>query len=560
MKTMFITSVFLLLNVNAIANTKTKVDWTIPEGEITAVFNCSLDPKRAELIRLYDSGQYEHLLFEFKGGGKEFVKQNLGVFQQKGMKITFKLPSLKQFDGKFNYGLFYLKKGLYRSRSDARAERTKSRANDELTGPAYRKPFFIGLKSNVIINNKEAAEQLESELYYLVAHLIKGLESDSAKLSAIEQFIARSIDYDNSGYKSGKCANNQQDIYSIIAGQQRVALCEGYSNVLTAMCYYADIEIIGITGYTRNGFSNLSRLGGYHIWNKVMVDGNFELHDLTWADYGSYADGTWLNVDPEVMSLSHFPDRIEDQLMKNPLSQSAFLGTALVFPYSQGVKLQHSTIPAYLFTAKEIAVTFHKDAMITIFKANKDVLFSPNGMEPKGTQTEHIFFPESSYTKQTEGDSTTYTFEVSSLLSAIRIEVADAYEINFAAVRGTKNDLFTHYLKVADHEHYEKYIRGILAGIHLKDFKQVKQIVGTSDSLFFDHKGNFRLEKHLLESIQTWDGTLSELHELANITQAKSKEGIRSEEVWKSYYVEIPGGIKFTLHHIDGRYRLASIE
>jgi hypothetical protein len=556
MKKEMLMGVLLVLNVQA--NAKSEVNWTLPEGKITAVFECSKQAKRTEIVRIYNSGQYEHLLYETKGGGSEYVERNLGVYSKKGIKIVFNTPTFKEFSGKFKYGMFYLSDGLYGKRLDARLKKEESILYASSDDPNNLKPLFIGLKSDVIVKNRESAEQVDFEA--LVNYLTEGVESDSAKVAMIEQFIARSIEYDIVGFQTEQYANDQYDIASILAGTNRIAVCSGYSYVLSYLCEIAGVEIHEVTGYTRGGVSELSKLNGYHVWNKILVDGQFELHDLTWADMGDYADGSWLNVRPEMLVLSHFPDCLQDQLLETPLSQAVFLNTACIVPFVKDVNLKNSPIAAQIFTVKDLKLTFQKDAKVIIYKTDGDAMFEPKSFESIGTIKERILFPVSDHKVSTEGDSSTYIIDLRSFLNVFYVEVDESYLIMFVGVRGTENDLLHYYAENADHEHYEKYLRGLLSAIKLKDYDRLRALAGNDNSLFFDNKGNFKMNRSFLETIEAWDGTMSELYVLDNMAMEEDESGSAVQKNWSSYYVEIPHGLKFTLDWVDGKYSVASIE
>lgn len=548
--------VLLVLNVQA--NAKNEVNWTLPEGKITAVFECGKQVKRTEILRIYDSGQYEHLMFETKGGGSEYVERNLGMYSKKGIKIIFNSPTFKEFSGKFKYGMFYLSNGLYGKRTDARLKKEESILFSLSGDRKNQKPFFIGLNSDVIVKNREASEQVDIEA--LVNYLIAGEETDSAKVATIEQFIARSIEYDKVGFQTEQYANDQYDVISILAGANRKAVCSGYSNTLSYLCELAGIDIEQVSGFTRGGVSELSKLKGYHVWNKILINGKFELHDLTWADMGDYAHGSWLNVRPEMMVLTHFPDRLQDQLLDYPLSQSAFLSSACIVPFVKNAEMKHSPIAAQVFADKELKFTLHKNAKVSIYSSDNDDMFEPKSFEQFGTITERILFPVSNHSITKVGDSSTYVIDLRSFLNVFYVEVDDSYMMMFVAVKGTEKDLLHFYTETANQENYEKYLRGLLASIKLKDYDRLKALAGKDNTLFFDSKGNFKMKESFVETIEAWDGTMSELYVLDNMTMKEDETGTVAQKNWSSYYVEIPHGLKFTLDRVNGLYSIASIE
>jgi hypothetical protein len=127
-------------------------------------------------------------------------------------------------------------------------------------------------------------------------------------------------------------------------------------------------------------------------------------------------------------------------------------------------------------------------------------------------------------------------------------------------VNGNEKDLLTYYTQQGDDVHYDQYLKSILAAIKLKDYEQLKKITDNDTTLFFDQKGALKLNPSIRQSIERWDGTLSDLHEMTNKTIEKASDGLEKEQVWNSYYTEIPNGLKFTLLLKDGHYSVSAIE
>ncbi|MEY3200103.1 MAG: hypothetical protein RJA13_2061 [Bacteroidota bacterium] len=555
MKKSIVIGVFTLLNFYLSA--KKEVNWTIPEGELIAVYECSKASKKTELLRLYTSGQYEHVLYEEKVGKKEFVLRNLGRYQKQGRKISFSNPSFKSFTGKFRYGSFYQKQHLYFAWSDALLGRKKPAFYHSNESRNW-KPFFMALHADEIVYNREAATELD--LAALVDYLVKGKTSDSAKINALETFLVRSIAYDYVGFETEILAHDPQDITAFIAGPERLAVCSGYSNALSLFAELAGIEIQQVEGYTRFSFSDLSKLNGYHVWSKILIDGKYELHDLTWADSGEELDETWINVRPEILISSHFPNHMEDQLLAIPMDQATFLKSACIVPYVRGAQLVNAPIPSRIFVDKKLPLTFAKDARISIYKIDEDVLNAPKSFESIQPQKELVLFPVSDFNRTITGDSATYTLDLNSFMNVFYIEVDDAYSIKFVAVNGTEEELLRNYADSPNRSHYEQYIKGILAAIKLRDYAQLKVLAGSDNSVFFDKKGQFKMKDTHIETIENWDGAISDLMVLENSAVEKNQDGEMTERIWNSYFVEIPYGLKFTLALVDGEYTVSEMK
>jgi hypothetical protein len=538
-------------------NAKKEINWTLPEGEIINVFECSKDAKKTEILRIYSSGEYEHLLYEMKTGNKEFVQRNLGKYIGRGKKVIFNSPTYKSFSGKFKYGTFYIKEHLYTSRKDiVFSKETPFMKSNFLY--EYSKPFFMSLNSETIVHNKEAAAELNLE--ELVAFLIGAVETDAEKIDNIEWFIAQSIEYDEVGFETDILANDPWDINSILAGPNRTAVCSGYANTLSLLAEIAGIETQQIDGYSRSSFHQISKLIGYHVWTKVRIDGEYQLHDLTWADYGEGLDYTWINVDPSVMIGSHFPDHQEDQLLDTPYDQKSYLQTPCIVALAPEAVLVHSVIPATVFVDKTLTLTFEKNARVSIFRIEDDVLHEPKPFESSLPKKELYLFSVSDYHCDKTGDSAVYTLNLNSFKTVFSVEVNDAYTLLFIAVKGSEKDLLQDYATTNDDQHYDTYLKGILAAIKLKDYAKLKTLAGPNSDVFFDKKGQFKLNDSYVKTIEKWDGSISDLYELENKSTEKATDGKEVERTWNSYYAQIPHGLRFTLEMVDGHYSVSAIE
>ncbi|MFN5878858.1 MAG: hypothetical protein ACK44B_08325, partial [Flavobacteriales bacterium] len=161
MKRVILLGTFLVLNI--LAQAKKEVNWSIPDGALTAVYICSKEAKQTEILRLYDSGHYEHLLYEEKSGQKEFVHRNLGTYHSNKIKINFLNPDFKSFTGKFKYGSFFQNRDLFYKGIDAKLRRSEKAAFKATSERMYFKPFFLCLKKDVVLHNRGIEEAIDLE-------------------------------------------------------------------------------------------------------------------------------------------------------------------------------------------------------------------------------------------------------------------------------------------------------------------------------------------------------------------------------------------------------------
>lgn len=107
--------------------------------------------------------------------------------------------------------------------------------------------------------------------------------SDYEKLKVISNWVSTNIEYDYA------LVSGSQDAYNVFT--KRLGICQGYSNVTTAMCAAAGIPCIMVNGD--------SSAGG-HAWNMAYADNRWIFLDNTWGN-------DWFDCDIDTFSQHHKP-------------------------------------------------------------------------------------------------------------------------------------------------------------------------------------------------------------------------------------------------------------
>ncbi|MBQ3671385.1 MAG: hypothetical protein II921_07915 [Treponema sp.] len=171
--------------------------------------------------------------------------------------------------------------------------------------------------------------QPKENLPQLVKSLVNGVSGESAKVKVLHDWICDNIAYDTDMYFSGRVSD--QDYESVL--KKKKGVCAGYTNLMSAMCYYAGVEAFGVMGYSK-GFGYAGKLGKQtdHAWNVVKIGSSWKLVDVTWdagyVDWKTwikhYSD-EWFFLPPEQFIYSHLPEKEEYQYLKNPISAEQFV-------------------------------------------------------------------------------------------------------------------------------------------------------------------------------------------------------------------------------------------
>ncbi|MEA4884592.1 MAG: transglutaminase-like domain-containing protein [Clostridia bacterium] len=140
----------------------------------------------------------------------------------------------------------------------------------------------------------------------LALSIASGADDPYDRAKAIHDWVARNIDYDVAGAKSG--LPGPADAMSTLARRQSV--CLGYSNLLAALTKASGIPAWVVTGMGDDGSSVV-----LHAWNEVLVNGRLVLMDATWdsgvSDGWSFVrryTNAYFDPSPETFALGHFGD------------------------------------------------------------------------------------------------------------------------------------------------------------------------------------------------------------------------------------------------------------
>jgi hypothetical protein len=552
MKTMGIVLVLMSVSVHICA--KQNIQWVHKDASIEFVFDISNSYKEREFIRLYDDGTYEHLNYHSKSYDKEEVQFNHGRYEMLNNKIVFHQPEIQNFNGKFCFGSYYYNGKIYKSLFDMKL-RPKKQAFQRTVKKEFFKPFYIGFNSDVIVSNSEAADQLDLER--LVQYLVSAKNKEQEKVMAIVEFIVKSVEYDHKGRKSKNYSNKQNDTKSILAGNNRLAVCAGYAAIFAELCKIAGIECHEISGYTKYSFSSISRLGGYHAWNIVVIDGVQQLFDVTWADNGKYLDMKWINVDPQIMIGSHFPDKKDHQLLSTPVSQKDFLNRPIILPLTGSAAPVSINIASHQFVTNtfRIALPGRQTIKVASYPSTLiDNVYTKEGGKPITYSRKYI--GKGHY----DGDSTYYLVTLSDPINVLSIEINNQIEIKTIVYKGNENDLLNYYIKNADRRYSESYVKAIIASIKLSDTDQLKELLGDAHVNFFDKKGNLKLDKKVIDACSNWSGELSLLINGKHISVQIGRNGERQEETSYNTYMEIPKMVRFNLEYDGTIYTISKID
>jgi len=549
----YILSLAVLISIYSSAANKTPNF----SGKIKTVYICNVTKDKTELLRLYHSGDYEHLQYLTKNRDQEIVSRNIGKYELIGDKLFINKPQTIEFKGKLQFKKFVLNNHIYENSFDAKVYKKKRILFSRSKNINYLKPYYFCIGSDDIVSNPKINEVVN--LKDITTYLLKDKTTEKEKVTTLVKFICHAIAYDYEGLRSNKYANNQNDALGILTSTNRVAVCAGYSKTFKALADSAGISAKYVTGYTKQSLNDLNKLGGFHAWNIVTCENKKYIIDVTWADNNYGIDSKWLFVNPELMLGSHLPDNPDDQLIKNPITTAEFINSSCIKPIRENATLIGQKLNAKQFVTEKLKLKFPRNTRINVTSYSASYMIEYYSSEPKISESSYNTLEVEGIEERTIGDSIEFIIPIKETVTGFSIVINNAYEVILKTIKGTKKDLMSHYVKTFDTTHSLMYVKGIIAAINLGDIATINSLLGSKSSLIVDKKKKIILSPSIMQSIKNWNGETSEFINLQSIN-INNLNGEHIKTITEKYYVEIPGGPKFVLSKVNGHYELINIE
>lgn len=523
---------------------KKKYDkWVSIDATITNVFSKELSKSRLQVIRLYDNNEYELLHYSIDRKMRNTIDYARGTFQLKNNILRLKKTKTYGSKTKTFHEKFYLYRknvGLTKNLFHAVFFKNKIELK-ETSENEFKLPFYICPWTGNIASNKGSDKMLD--LADLAQGLVKYHTSEREKVTSVEQFVIRTLDY--------KQMNRVDPIEKLLAGRARKGVCHDFTRITDTLLSLAGFESHYVLGAARNSFKDVLMSEGWnHAWNVVTIDGKQEIHDVTWWEG---AGMQWINVDPEIMIYSHFPKEERFQLLKNPITKNEFDHLPVIDPYRPGAKLDLGlNIPSGILFA---------DSILDLEITTENELFTFNESD---ANSQVIYNKRFTYSSEgldheliTSADGTQFCrIPLSRTVNFISVTSSDV-NCEFTVVNGAFDDLMKHYIDKYSSAYEDPYVRGVVAAIRLNDMDKLKSMVGDTNKIFFDKKGNLAIDQLLLDEINNWDGLLGVL-QISTLAEYTSTKG-ESPKITVEKYIQL-GEFKFLLGSSGGRVIILEIK
>lgn len=154
---------------------------------------------------------------------------------------------------------------------------------------AEHKMYITGALSFLLSDSEE------KELKALTASLVSAADDEKTKIKKIHDWIAANVKYDAENYFAGTLPSISYT--AIGAYRNKIAVCEGYAELMRLMLRYLNIKMDVVSGlaYSQDKYND-------HAWNKINLNGEDLFIDSTW-DAGYVKDGKFFTKPTETYLL-----------------------------------------------------------------------------------------------------------------------------------------------------------------------------------------------------------------------------------------------------------------
>ncbi|MEO8111706.1 MAG: transglutaminase domain-containing protein, partial [Ginsengibacter sp.] len=157
--------------------------------------------------------------------------------------------------------------------------------------------------------------------------------TDTARIHAIYVWIANNISYDLARMQQMKSSTNNPPQAATDVLKTRSAVCQGYSDLFTALCRNVGINAVVVPGYVKIEGSIIPLS---HAWVAAQLDGVWFLFDPTWGagyvihdQFVKRFNTAFYKIYPKDFISDHMPFDPLYQFLSYPISNRDFIdGTA----------------------------------------------------------------------------------------------------------------------------------------------------------------------------------------------------------------------------------------
>ena len=228
--------------------------------------------------------------------------------------------------------LQHLARGDYKEAHEAARQANKLRPNYKPYVQLLAKLEPVAQRDKLRDYALAAGKDDEASVELLARYLKKEAKDDESKAWLLYCWITDRIAYDVKSFLSGDYSKKDYSPAGVL--KQRLAVCDGYSKLFTAVGKEMGLDTVLITGHAkgfgyRDGVELDDKLG--HAWNAVKIGDKWRPLDATWG--AGSVDGElfkkafndfYFFPPAQALILSHYPKKPEEQFLDTAIALDQF--------------------------------------------------------------------------------------------------------------------------------------------------------------------------------------------------------------------------------------------
>ncbi len=176
-------------------------------------------------------------------------------------------------------------------------------------------------------------EKYRGQLNSVINSVLKGLKPNMSEFERelyVHDYLVKNCVYE----EKTSSKDNRYTIYGCLVDQS--AVCEGYKNAFQQLLAYCGIKSFGVSGSLDNSESI------DHVWNAVMIDGDYYYTDVTWDDSEDMVMYDYFNLTSKELTHSHsIAEKFDDVSDAADFDSSEVLSYNLYIPECKATKYNY---------------------------------------------------------------------------------------------------------------------------------------------------------------------------------------------------------------------------
>lgn len=352
--------------------------------------------------------------------------------------LIFAINGENNFEAQDNINKYYFNKGKFyatRLNSIIRHNPVIVPTPEEI----YRMAWFISpdSKSSIITGPCKEPDNLDC----LCAALTHDKTTPQEQVDAISSFII-----DRLHYNRGDTAQN--NIKGLVFGNEREAVCEGYSRVFKDLMERMNFKTDYVSGSVRTDVYDIFYTGHSHAWNQTKINGKPYGLDITWSNS---LNDSWYLMAPKDFQITHYS---QDHLNKvknwgdSTMSMYEFMTQPLINPILDGgsekIKVLDKIAP---FQFAQGTFTLNFQYKLTINSVSREELCFPfvKFEGQKGNVASKVIAKSGSISKKMSTNK--LEINLPEKLNNLKIDIAGIGTVHYVVFNGTKNEFYQYLIE-----------------------------------------------------------------------------------------------------------------